>query len=177
MTKSHGFTFTPKVGVTRLRRGGFTLIELLIVIAIISILAAIIYVAVDPVRRLAEARNAERWSSVNSILNAVLKYTVDNRGALPAALASATAGTNYQLGTASSGCDSGCGAVTTASACINFTSALVDQYISAIPKDPSSGTAAETDYYINKSANGRILVGACDPETVGGSAPTISVSR
>ena len=156
---------------------GFTLIELLIVIAIISILAAIIYVAVDPVRRLAEARNAERWSSVNSILNSVLKYTVDNRGSLPGALASATAGVNYQIGTAGSGCDGSCGVAATASVCINLTSDLVDQYISSVPKDPSSGTDAETDYYINKSSNGRILVGACDPESVGGSAPTITVSR
>ena len=58
---------------------GFTLIELLIVIGIIAILAAIIYVVVDPARRLSEARNAERWSSTNAILNGILKYTVDNK--------------------------------------------------------------------------------------------------
>jgi prepilin-type N-terminal cleavage/methylation domain-containing protein len=62
------------------KRSGFTLIELLIVIAIIAILASIIYVAVDPARRIQEARDAQRWSSVNSILNAYLKYTVDSSG-------------------------------------------------------------------------------------------------
>ncbi|HEX9679693.1 MAG TPA: type II secretion system protein, partial [Candidatus Saccharimonadales bacterium] len=65
------------------KRSGFTLIELLIVIGIIAVLAGIIYVAIDPARRLGEARDAERWGSVNAVLNAVLKYTVDNGGTLP----------------------------------------------------------------------------------------------
>ena len=159
-----------------MRKRGFTLIELLIVIGIIAILAAIIYVAVDPARRLAEARNAERWSSTNSILNAVLKYTVDNSGTLPTALSGVDTGT-YQIGTAGSGCDSGCTATTTAAACVDLTSALVPDYLSSMPIDPSGATAVETDYYIYRSKAGRIQVGACDPETVGGNTPTISVAR
>jgi len=57
---------------------GFTLIELLIVIGIIGFLAAAILVAVDPVKRIQDARNAKRWSEVNSILNAILNNQVDN---------------------------------------------------------------------------------------------------
>ncbi|EKD47532.1 MAG: hypothetical protein ACD_66C00019G0006, partial [uncultured bacterium] len=41
---------------------GFTLIELLIVIAIIAILAAAIFVALDPVTRFQEARDARRYN-------------------------------------------------------------------------------------------------------------------
>ena len=159
------------------KQKGFTLIELLIVIGIIAILAAIIYVAVDPARRLAEARNAERWSSVNSILNGVLKYTVDNSGSLPTSLNGATVGNYYVLGTDTVGCDIGCGAQTTQGACLDMTSNLVDAYLASIPYDPSSGDDGETDYYIMKSTNGRITVGACDPESVGGSTPTITVTR
>ena len=62
---------------------GFTLIELLIVITIIGILAVVIFVAVDPLKRFADARNAQRFSEVNSVLEALLKYQVDNRGYLP----------------------------------------------------------------------------------------------
>jgi prepilin-type N-terminal cleavage/methylation domain-containing protein len=58
---------------------GFTLIELLIVIAIIGFLAAAILVAVDPVKRVQQARNATRWSEVNGLLNAILVKQVDDR--------------------------------------------------------------------------------------------------
>jgi len=153
------------------RHKGFTLIELLIVIGIIAILAAIIYVAVDPARRLSEARDAERWSSVNSVLNAVLKSTVDAAGVLPTALTDVDTGT-YKLGTAGSGCDD-CTATTTPAACVDLTSALVDTYLSSIPQDPVTQSAADTDYYIYRSGSGRITVGACDPER----AANIEVSR
>jgi prepilin-type N-terminal cleavage/methylation domain-containing protein len=62
-----------------MNRQGFTLIELLIVIAIIGILAAAVLVAVDPVARIQDARNARRWSESNAILNAILNKQVDDR--------------------------------------------------------------------------------------------------
>lgn len=157
------------------QRQGFTLIELLIVIAIIGILAAIIFVAVDPARRLAEARNAERWSSVNSILNGVLKHTVDSSGVLPSVLTAVDTGT-YEIGTCGSGAD--CAATTTTSGvCVDLASIIVPSYLSAMPSDPLIGTASETEYYIYRAASGRLQVGSCAPETVGGSTPTVSVSR
>lgn len=160
------------------KRQGFTLIELLIVIGIISILAAIIYVAVDPAKRFAEARDAERSSSTNAILNAMLKYTVDNRGTLPNGIATSTAATYYMIGTANSGCDSvTCSAVTIGSAtCKDVGVSLVDTYIASMPIEPSNVTtydATMTGYYYSVSSNGRITVGACDPEE----AASITVTR
>ena len=151
---------------------GFTLIELLIVITIIAILASVILVAVDPAKRFAQARNAQRWSEVRSILEATLKYMVDNDGSYPSSIDS-VAGTSQVLGTAAISCDGTCGAATTVSACADLSASLVDTYLSAIPLDPKTGTSAMTDYYINKTASGRVTVGACDPEL----SATISVTR
>lgn len=155
------------------KEAGFTLIELLVVIVIIAILAAIIFVAVDPATRFGDARDSRRRAEVVSIFNAVLKYQVDNTDTLPTAIDS-VAGTDQQLGTAGTGCDTGCtDGSSTLAACANLTTDLVDTYLASIPMDPSTGTAVETDYYINKTANGRIVVGACDPEN----ASAISISR
>lgn len=151
------------------QRSGLTLIEVLIALGVIVILGALIFVAVDPVRRFAEAHNAERWSSANAVLNAYLKYTVDNQGAEPVSL---TPGTYYMIGTGSDA--TGCTAQPT-SVATNLATNLVDAYLAAIPLDPttSGASATKTYYYITKSATSRITVGACTPER----GAIISVSR
>ncbi|HTK04560.1 MAG TPA: type II secretion system protein, partial [Candidatus Eisenbacteria bacterium] len=60
-------------------RPGFTLIELLIVIGIIGFLAAAVLVAVDPVKRIQDSRDARRYSEANALLNAVLTKQADDR--------------------------------------------------------------------------------------------------
>ena len=151
---------------------GFTLIELLIVIVIISILAAIIFVAVDPATRFGDARNARRRSEVVSILYAILKFQVDNDGDMPAGIDAVTASSQV-LGTSGTGCNTTCTATTTVAACVDLSTNLVDQYLAAIPTDPNTGTASNTDYYINRTTSGRLLIGSCDPEN----SAVISVTR
>lgn len=151
---------------------GFTLIELLIVIGILAFLAAIILVAVDPAKRLAQARDARRWSEVNGVLNAILKYAADNEGDLPSVI-DGDAGTAQIMGTATSGCNVSCTvAGTTTAACADLDGALVQEYIVQIPIDPkgNDGTysydSTRTGYYVNKTVDDRITVGACNPERV-----------
>jgi len=151
---------------------GFTLLEILLVVAAIAILAGIVIVALNPNKQLGDTRNAQRRSDVNTILNAVYQYAIDNNGVLPSSIDSVT-GTSQVLGTAASGLDTTCTATTTVAAGLNLSTELLPEYIVGMPIDPSSGSAANTDYYINKDANGRIIVGACDTEQ----SATINVTR
>jgi prepilin-type N-terminal cleavage/methylation domain-containing protein len=151
---------------------GFTLLEILLVVAAIAILAGIVIIAINPNKQLGDTRNAQRRNDVNTVLNAVYQYTVDNNGTLPAGLD--TTYTSAQvLGTDGSGCDSTCTATTTVAACVDLSGVLVSDYVTGIPIDPSNGTAANTDYYIERLDTGRITVGSCDAEQ----SATINITR
>jgi len=151
---------------------GFTLLEVLLVIAIVGILAGIVILALNPGKQLGDANDAERRVDVNTIMNAVYQYALDNDGDFPAGI-DAIEGTSQVLGTSASGCDTTCTDATTVTACVDLSGDLVSDYIVDIPQDPSSGTAANTDYYINELANGRLTVGSCDPEQ----ADSIEITR
>lgn len=152
---------------------GFTLIELLIVIAIIAILAVVVFVALDPLTRFQKARDSQRYSDAIALLDAIKLDQVDNGGTYMAAITALTAAQNYTIGTCAAAGDAGCTAKVTQAACADLTGLVTDNYLPAVPLDPSTGTAAKTDYYISKSAGGVITIGACDPED----ASTISVAR
>lgn len=154
-------------------RQGFTLIELLIVIAVIAILAAGVFVALDPAQRLQESRDSQRWGDVNAALSAVKTDQVDNGGSYVASVAALTAGNYHVIGTNATGCNAGCTAKTTQAACVDLSALVTEGYLGSVPTDPSGGTAAFSDYYLMRSAAGIIEVGACDPEA----ATAISVSR
>ncbi len=129
---------------------GFTLIELLLVIGIIAILAAIVIVAINPTKQLGDARNAQRRSDVNTILNAVYQYAIDHNGAVP---------TGLPTGTAKEIC------VTDAATCVNGANieVLTGSYLVKIPADPLA-TGTGTLYSIVQNSNGRITVSAVAPE-------------
>lgn len=161
------------------KQKGFTLIELLIVIAIIIILAAIVFVALNPLQRFQQARNAQRWADITAMLNAIKIDQVDNQGTYLAVVEGLVDGTTYEIGTCAAGdatC-SGSGAVD----CVNLDplpsgdqNGLVDEgYLGSIPVDPSSGTAANAGYSLVKDATGIIKITACNPEA----GETISASR
>jgi type IV pilus assembly protein PilA len=157
------------------QRKGFTLLEILLVIAAIGILAAIVLIAINPNRQLAQARNAQRRSDVNTIINAVSQKILDDASNSSTAMNTALVdGTVYALGTtAPASCTPT--AVPVATAALDLTGQLVPTYVAAMPVDPSGGTAACTRYTITQVAtDGRITVNA---PTVELSAPAITVTR
>lgn len=62
---------------------GFTLLEILLVVAVITILAGIVILAINPGRQLAMARDAQRESDIKVILEGVYQYSIDHQGILP----------------------------------------------------------------------------------------------
>lgn len=156
---------------------GFTLLEILLVVAAIGILAGIVILAINPGKQLGDTRNAQRRVDINTILNSVYQYSLDNNGNFPAGIDSLPA-TSQVLGTDATGCDTICPpatATTTLASCANLASSLTPNYIVDIPRDPKTGSSTNSGYYINKRADGRLTVGVCNPE--GNPVPTLNITR
>ncbi len=149
------------------QNSGFTLIEILVVIGIIAILATIVIIAINPSRQFAQARNTQRLSNINTILNAIGQNIADNKGIwtcngvyFKASSASTTIGT-------------------TVGPTFSDLSCLATTYIAAgIPMDPDGGTTANTGYTISSTTSNQIMV--CAPksqETALGSPTPLCVIR
>ena len=155
--KSKGFTRTPKFGVSSQSERGFTLIEILVVIGIMAILATIVIIAINPARQFAQARNTQRLSNLNTILNAIGQNMADNKG-----IFTCGGGPMYFTGSTTIG--------TPATSSISDLTCLTPTYISAgIPMDPANGTAANTRYEISTTTAGRYLL--CAPNAAETSVP------
>jgi len=139
----------------KIQQKGFTLLEILLVIALIAILAGIVIVAINPAKQTADARNTQRISDVNTILNAIYQYSIDNSGEMPGDISTAT-------DCPGSGISEIC---QLNSACASFVdlSVLTDKskYLVSIPHDPKDSTANGTGYNVIKTVNNRITV--CAP--------------
>ncbi|MBA3679121.1 prepilin-type N-terminal cleavage/methylation domain-containing protein [Candidatus Saccharibacteria bacterium] len=147
--------------LTPVKRSGFTLIEVLLVVAIIAILAGIVILAVNPGKQLADTRNAQRKSDVNTIINGIYQYSIDNNGNLPASVTV----TSQEV------CSTGAASCT---GLADMTALTTNgKYLVAIPKDPSAGTATTTKYTVIKDVNGRVTVSAPSAEQ----GATITVTR
>ncbi len=159
------------------QRKGFTLLEILLVIAAIGILAAIVLVAINPNRQLAQARNAQRRSDVLAISNAVYQKIIDEANAGTSNTLTAittTVAEIYKSGTTTG--TTGCTGtpIDLAAVASDAGADIVPLYLAQVPQDPSEGaTAVCSGYTIVKDANNRITVAAPNAEL----SATISVTR
>jgi type IV pilus assembly protein PilA len=146
---------------------GFTLIEILVVIGIIAVLAAVVLVAVNPSHQFKLARDTQRVSNVNAILNAISQNIAEHKGQLRCGTIDAPIPTTATIikSTNAGGFDVG--------------PCIVPTYISSLPFDPSAQGAHfvstsdyDTQYSIYQDTEGRITV-----SSIGEITNPISVTR
>ena len=156
-----------------MNKKGFTLIELLIVIAIIAILAAVVFVALDPLTRFQDARDSSRWADVSGLISAIKVYQVDNGGAYLAEITALDNETVYMIGTADAGCDdsSEAGNCTTEVVadgnCVDLSGLVTEGYLGNVPISPDgAGTwdSSVTGYTLERESTGIIHIRSCENE-------------
>src|SRR3989339_1583501 len=152
----------------KIKQTGFTLIELIIVIAIIALLAAATFVAVNPAKRIGDANNAQRWADISAIADAWQTYTADNSGTTATTV---TNGVTYSItsstppsGAAVNVCQGNTGNPTTTSAFVSLVALRTSGYIGQIPSDPTYvvGDGRNTGYYFYTDSTGAVKVGSCE---------------
>lgn len=130
--------------------------EFFLVVAVVSILAVVVFVAINPAYKFAQERNMQRHSDISNILSSIKEFQADNEGNLPLGLFMEMGKT--QLGSCNSGGDQKCvGAV---NPCVNLNGSLA-KYLKSMPFDPSYGSSEKTGYSIEVDGDGAIILTAC----------------
>lgn len=147
-----------------MHKKGFTLLEILLVIAAIGILAAIVIVAINPQRQLAQVRDTERSSSVNTLYQAMEQYLI-SEGSYPDSVT-----TTYQE-VCNTGSEPSSDPVTDCTGYLDLR-VLVPTYLAAIPNDAASDDPGTGYEVAINSENSGIAIQSINPEL----AESISVN-
>ncbi len=165
------------------QKRGFTLIELLIVVAIVGIIAAVIFVALNPLKRFQDSRDAVRWSDARQIMEAIQVNQVDDGGAYITSIDSMTADRWYMITDGNGGVDMQIGCDHNNAACdidvhddgycVDLDDLVTEGYLGDIPVSPPGTTTWDhgdtagdegTGYALYKDTTGALTVQACDSE-------------
>ncbi len=159
---------------------GFTLVELIIIIAVIAVLVAVMFVALDPVTRFQKARDAVRQKDVAKVLSALKADQIDNDGVYIASVAAMAEEEVYMIvsGAMVLGCDDNnavCDSdVKSDTHCVDLSALVAKGYLEAVPISPPGvvvwdGGFAKgqegTGYTIQRDTTGNFHVKSCERES------------
>lgn len=153
--------------MSNINQKAFTLIELLIVITIMIFLTVTFLVALDPAKRLSDARDARRAQDIGQILTGIHECVIDKKDGtnMATCLGSYNVGDTYEIvtGNVNSGCTATCTNATSSASCLRLDQTLGD-YFTSIPVDPKGVATNHTGYSIKVMANGMTVIEACGAE-------------
>ena len=151
---------------------GLTLIELLVVVTILGILAAAIFVALNPLRLFEDSRDVVRMQDVETILTAINLYQI-YEGGNPSNVENMTSDVVYMI--TDVGVGSGCNDYNTycdtnvvdSDDCVSLNALVTAGYLGEMPVSPEGDVEWDEDhtgYTIQKTAAGNIYIRACESE-------------
>ncbi|MCB9802996.1 type II secretion system protein [Candidatus Nomurabacteria bacterium] len=137
---------------------GFSLPGLIVSLAVFVILAAGLWVAVDPATRLNAAKDSRRNQDILVVAQALKDYVRNNQGQLP--ITGEITTTKKVL------CDTAttltCAGDELECLVVDSSTDFLDSYLATLPVDPEKINSADTGYYLTGDAAGNLLIGSCD---------------
>lgn len=143
---------------------GFTLIELLIVIAIVGVLAAVVLIAINPAKRLAQARDSGRKNDVGQMAVASQAFFTTT-GRYPSDVAELT--TSEDLKTAPTAPSGGVCTGTAGAYSFDLLSSSTDLIISVCLESPTTTGYVAGNYWAWCTSTGKATEYASKPTSTG----------
>lgn len=140
------------------KKSGFTLVQLIIAMTIFLVLAAAVFLWIDPLAKVGEAKNKKRTQDISVLAAALANYAKENDGMMPVlgtittskkVLCSSQSGSNLS-------CDGN------SAVCLKIDDNDFYKYIAQLPYDPDKSSSTDSGYYITKDASENLTIGACD---------------
>lgn len=136
------------------KQRGLSIIEIVMIASLVAVLLSLAIMVVNPVAHTPRARNAERYSAVNLLANALLRYRDDHQGILPEQIDMVT----REI------CQSGLSSARCQGSGLLDLSFLVPDYLPTLPVDPLKGSILGTSYAVSAEPGGHIRISALATE-------------